>query len=128
MDPVTVAAVVGYLAKTIKENKAFKEFTADLTEASVNWIRPIFLKEDSTPKEVLKELQEKPDSASRRKAAEAAIMTRIEDYPEEGHYLKEIFESINKKNTTSQNTVTNSKNVNTGNISAGGNVSIGDKH
>ena len=43
MEPITIAAIVGYLAKTLKDNKTFKDFTTDFTDATVRWIRPRFL-------------------------------------------------------------------------------------
>jgi hypothetical protein len=52
----------------------------------------------------------------------------LEDNPNAEEYIKEIFEKIAKTEEGGKivNTITNSKNVVTGNIKAGGNVNIGD--
>jgi hypothetical protein len=50
MEPVStttmIATVVGYLAKKLKDSKSVQDFFNDFTEASVKWIRPLFLKKD----------------------------------------------------------------------------------
>lgn len=100
IEPITTAVlisgVVGYLTKTLKENKTFADFTKDFTSATVNWIRPLFLKDDQ-PKEVLENLQQKPDSEARQKAAEAAIATHIEDNPAARQWLEEMYAQIQQK-------------------------------
>ncbi|UHG91758.1 hypothetical protein [Spirosoma oryzicola] len=127
MEPLTIAAVVGYLAKTLKENKAFKDFTSDFTEATVNWIRPVFLENDNTPNDLLKKLEQNPDSEARKKAAEAAIAVEVEDNPQLIKLLEEMYSVIKSKQSTgSTTTVTNSKNVNTGTVTAGTSVTFGD--
>ena len=84
MEPVTTAAavstVVGYLAKKIKDNKSIQSFLDDFTEATVNWIRPIFL-EDDKPKEVLRDLEAKPESTNRQEAMKNKIAIALEDNP-----------------------------------------------
>ena len=101
MEPVSTAvaisAVVSYLAKTLKENKTVSEFIADFTSATVNWIRPIFLKEDDTPKDVLADLKANSDDKLNTGAAEIAIAKAVRDNPEAEKWLKEMYAEIQQK-------------------------------
>ncbi len=137
MEPITTTAlisgVVGYLTKNLKENKTFTDFTKDFTSATVNWIRPLFLKDDQ-PKEVLENLQQKPDSEARQKAAEAAIATHIEDNPTARQWLEEMYAEIQQKKQREKSDskgsilIIDSERVNTGDLSATGDInqSFGD--
>ncbi|MCY7358609.1 MAG: hypothetical protein LH609_14350, partial [Rudanella sp.] len=76
MELITLtSAVVGYLTKTLKENKTFTDFTKDFTSATVNWIRPLFLKDDKEdqPKEVLEDLKKDLDSEPQQNLVAATI-------------------------------------------------------
>lgn len=127
-DPTAmIGAVAGYLAKTLKAHKSVKDFFSDFTEATVNWIRPIFLTDDDKPKEVLQKLIEKPDSAAKQDAVKAAIASDLEDRPGAEALLREMFDIIQSKAARGEAiSITASKNVVTGNIKAGGNVQVGD--
>jgi len=71
-----IAAAVGYLVKAAKENKELTNFSNDLLGATVDWIRPLFLKDDGkTEKDQLTDFKAKPDS----KANQAAIGAKIEE-------------------------------------------------
>ncbi len=129
MEPVSttvaISAVVGYLAKTLKENKTVSDFIADFTSATVNWIRPIFLKEDDTPKDVLADLKADSKSKYNTNAAENAIAKAADGKPEVEEELRKMYAEIQQKRENGQQVsvhVENSQRVNTGNISAGGNV------
>jgi benzoyl-CoA reductase/2-hydroxyglutaryl-CoA dehydratase subunit BcrC/BadD/HgdB len=133
MEPVTTTAmigtVVGYLAKKFSDSKSFQDFTNDFSDSVVKWIKPIFLKEDEKPKEVLENLQKKPDSQPRQDAVKAAIATELEDNPNANKLLEEMIATINKKKAEGKSiSISNSKNVNTGNINAGGSVIFGDNN
>ncbi len=132
MEPVSTAVaisgVVGYLAKTLKENKKFTDFTTDFTSATVNWIRPLFLKDDKDdqPNEVLKKLKETPDSEARRKAAVAQIEAYVEDNPDAREWLAEMYKEIQQKkqknNQEGSVIVTDSERVSVGDLTSGGNI------
>lgn len=129
MEPITTAvaisSVVSYLSQTLKDNKAFKDFATDFTAASVNWMRSIFLEEDDNPKEVLADLQADPTEELNVQAAENAIAKAVKKDAEAEKWLKEMYEVIQQKKADGQQVsvhVENSERVNTGNISAGGNV------
>lgn len=101
MEPVTttaaIAAVVGYLTKTLKENKTFSAFVTDFTSATVNWIRPVFLKEDEAPTDVLTDLKADPDDKLNTDAAEIAIAKAIRKTPEAEKWLQEMYAEIQQK-------------------------------
>ena len=101
MEPVTTTAaigtVVGYLAKTLKDNKSIQDFFKDFTDATVAWIRPVFLQDDETPKEVLANLQQNPDSQPRQEAVKNALAIELENNPQAEQFLKEMSEVIQEK-------------------------------
>ena len=101
MEPVSTAlaisAVVGNLVKALKENKAFSTFVTDFTTATVDWIKPIFLKEDDTPKDVLADLKANSDDKLNTGAAEIAIAKVVRDNPEAEKWLKEMYAEIQQK-------------------------------
>jgi len=71
-----IAAAVGYLVKAAKENRELTNFSNDLLGATVDWIRPLFLKDDGkTEKDQLTDFKANPDS----KANQAAIGAKIEE-------------------------------------------------
>lgn len=127
MEPITtIASVVTYLATKLKENQSVKTFFDDFTEATVNWIRPIFLKEDGTEEKVIQKLKENPDSIVKQEAVKAAIASEIEDNPEAEKLLQEMAKIIAEK---TGNTITNTMTVTgDGNYSfqgiSGGNIAI----
>ncbi len=126
---VVIASVVGYLAKSLKEDKSIKKFLSDFSGATVKWIRPLFLKEDDQPKEAIKDLQEAPEEPLNLQAAEIDLQKALKKQPELEQPLREMYQQINKKAEQGDQKavqVINSKNVNVGNISAGGDVHIGD--
>jgi len=133
MEPLTTSAMIGgivaFLGEKLSKDKSINSFLSEFTEATIKWIKPIFLKEDGTEKEITRGLKEKPESGARKKAVESAIEIELEDTPEAHAYIKEIFEKISKTEEGGRivNNITNSKNVNTGNVNTGGgNFQIGD--
>jgi hypothetical protein len=133
MEPLTTSTMIGgivaYLGGKLSKDKSINSFLSDLTEATVNWIKPIFIKDDCEEKEIIQNLKEKPESDARKKAVESAIEIGIEDNPEAISYINEIFEKISKTAEGGEivNNIINSKNVNTGNVNTGGgDFRIGD--
>lgn len=112
MEPITtttaVASVVGYLTKTLKDNKSIKDFFSDFTDATVNWLRPIFLKEDGSEEKIVQKLKENPESQTKQEAVKAAIASEIEDNPAAEKWIKEMAQIVAQKtgNTTQYNTMT----------------------
>ncbi|MET3129408.1 dTDP-4-amino-4,6-dideoxygalactose transaminase [Arcicella rosea] len=129
MEPITttaIASIVTYLATKLKDNQSVKTFFDDFTEATVNWIRPIFLKEDGSEEKIIQKLKENPDSQAKQEAVKAAIASEIEDNPEAKKWLQEMAQIIATKtgNTnTNTMTVTGDGNYSFQGIS-GGNIAI----
>ena len=126
MEPLTTSAMIGgivtYLGDKLSKDKSVNNFLSEFKEATVNWIKPIFLKDDGSEKEIIQKLKEKPESMARKKALESVIEIEIEDNPEASAYIKEIFDGISKTKEGEHivNKISNSKNVNTGNVNTGG--------
>ncbi len=120
MEPITttaIASVVTYLATKLKESQSVNSFLEDFTEATVNWIRPIFLKEDGSEKSAIQNLKKEPDSLSKQEAVKAVIVSNIEDNPAAEKWLLAMAKVIAEKtgNTTTQTntmTVTGDNNTN----------------
>jgi hypothetical protein len=115
-----VASVVGYLAKKLKDNSSIQEFFNDFTEATVNWIKPIFIKEDGTEEKVVQKLKENPESEIKQNALKTAIESEIEDNPDAEKWIKEMAQII------AQKTGDNITKINTMKVKGDGNVSLQD--
>jgi hypothetical protein len=130
MDPITTPLMIGgfvsYLGNKLAKNESVNSFFSEFTDASVNWIKPLFLTEEGIEKEMIQKLKEKPDSKARKKAVESALEIELEDNPNAEAHLKAMFEKLSKTEEGGKivTTITNSKNVNTGNVNTGG----GDFH
>ena len=86
----TSAAIATYLATKLKENKSITDFFNNFTEASVNWIKPIFLKSDGTEKKAIENLIAKPDDKNAQQAIQTLIEAKAEDDPNGEAILKEM--------------------------------------
>ncbi|PJJ08720.1 hypothetical protein CLU83_2015 [Flavobacterium sp. 1] len=126
MEPVTMAIITPFLIELGK--KGIEKFTEkgfeSVSESAINWFKSLFFKDDK-PKKALLELQKEPENKEKQNIAKAIIENSIEDNPEFNNYLKELMEKLPKI----ENTISNSKNVNTGNVNTGGgNFRIGDDY
>ncbi|MFK7948386.1 MAG: hypothetical protein AB8G11_12420 [Saprospiraceae bacterium] len=133
MPVITTAAMIGgivtYVGTQLAKNESLSGFFNDFTSETVNWIKPLFLKEDGTLQKEVQKLKENP--ATKKQRVELMLQDEVEDNPNAAEYIKEIFEKISKMEEGEKivNTITNSKNVvNNSNISADGNIQIGDNH
>lgn len=128
MEPITTTALISsittFLATKLKENESIDNFFSEFTEATVNWIKPIFIKDDGSEKEVLVKLKEIPDSEARQGMVKSILEMEIEDNPDSKKYLESMFQKISDSKGVN---IVNSKNVNTGDVNTqGGNFTIGD--
>jgi len=124
-----IGTVVGYLAKTLKENKSVKDFFSDFTGATVDWIRPIFLIDDDKPKEIIEDLKADPEEKLNADAVENAIAKALKNKPDLEQQLKAMYEQLQKKAKTDTGiNIINSNNVVTSPIHAGGNVIVGNNN
>ena len=133
MEPVTtskmVGAVAGYLAQTLKEQRSVQDFFSDFTDAAVQWVRPLFLKEDGQPKEIIEDLQKDPEEKLNTDAVENTLAKALKKDPSVEAMLRAMYETIQAKASAGQTiAIVRSKNVVTGNIKAGGNVTVGDNN
>lgn len=126
-----IGAVVGYLAKKLKENQSINDFFADFTDTSVKWVRPVLLTDDAKPKELLEDLQADPADSLNWAAIETALAKVLKKNPQAEQSLQKMYETILSKTKTKTDPATasivNSKNiVQNSTIHAGGTVHIGD--
>lgn len=121
-----ITEVVSYLGRKLSKENSLNNFFSDFTEATVDWIRPLFLKDDGSEKEFIQNLKENPKSSARKKAVESLLDIGIEENPAAINYIQEIYDKISKLEEGGKvvNNIINSKNVNTGNVNTGG----GDFH
>ena len=120
---ITTAIVTSLLLKLGEKGleKAFETGGEKVSEGAINWIKGLFFK-DGEPKKALKELQEEPNNTNKQEIVKSIIENSIEDNADNLKYFEELI----KKNPNIENTISNSKNVVTGNINAGGNSIVGD--
>lgn len=125
---ITTAAITALVTSLAKKGleKAFETTGEKLTEGALTWIKSIFYDEDK-PKPMVNDLIQNPDSEARRKAIESLVNIDLEDHPDNEKFLHEVYEKT--KSIETNISITNSKNVNTGNITTGGgSVYIGDSN
>jgi hypothetical protein len=133
MPVFTTAAMIGgivtYVGTQLAKNESLSGFFNDFTAETVNWIKPLFLKEDGTLQKEVEKLKNNPTDTKKQRV-ELILQDELEDNPNAEQYIKEIFEKISETDEGGKivNNITNSKNVVTGNINAGGNINIGDKN
>lgn len=121
MEPITTSAMIGgivsFLATKLSKDKSINNFLSEFSEATVNWIKPLFLKEDGTEKEIVQNLKDKPESAARKKAVESAFEIALEEDESAEKHIKEMFEKMSKAKEGEKivNNIINSIQVITGN-------------
>lgn len=126
MPVITTTAITSLLTLLANKGleKAFETGGEKISEGAYNWIKSLFYK-NNEPKKILKELETEPNNLEKISNATAIIKNSIEDNTEFESYLKELIEKLPKI----ENNISNSKNVNTGNINTnGGNFRIGDDY
>ena len=101
MEPITtsviIGSIVGYLGSQLKKNKSISGFISEFTEATVNWIKPLFLKDDGSLQKEMQKLKENPESEAKQNAVKAMLESEVEDNPEAINYLQEIHDKLNEK-------------------------------
>ena len=112
MEPITTAlainAVVLYLAKKLADNKGISGFFNDFTDASVAWIKPVFLTEEGKEKEVIADLTADPNEQLNKDAVATAIAKAVKKNPDAEQLLQEMAKVIqqNEPSLGTQNTNT----------------------
>ena len=134
MEPITTTAmigtIVGYLAKTIKDNKSVQDFFKDFTTASVGWLRPLFIKGENEYEKIIADLSKNPESPNKLGIVEMTIASHLEDNPKDEEFLKEMYETLQEKAEREEGiSIVNSENVIVNStIHAGGNVIVGNNN
>lgn len=90
-------SVVGYLIKTIKDNKDVNNFFSDFTSATVDWLRPIFLKEDGLSTELFEDLKTAPDDALFQESVKLEVAKLVKKNPQFEELLKSLVAEITEK-------------------------------
>lgn len=133
MDSASSAAmaktIANYLAGKIKKSKALDSFFEEFTEASINWIRPIFLKEDVTPKEVLQNLMDEPEDDLNLSDVSNAIQRKLRKNPDSRQLVQDIYNVIKAKEGEQKSINISGGNNALGNINATkSNIIIGNNN
>lgn len=110
---IVIGQIVTYLANKIAGGESFQKFTEEFSEATINWIKPIFLKEDLKSKEILTDLEEDPTEELNKQAAILSISKALKKDPTLENKVNQLAEEINKL-TGNRNSVSNTQNI-TGN-------------
>ncbi|UMY64354.1 MULTISPECIES: hypothetical protein [unclassified Flavobacterium] len=113
----TLAVLYPFLTELGKKGieKVVDTSSEKLTEGTISWIKALFFK-DNKPKNVLQKLVENPNKVENQNAIKTLIENSIEDNPEVKNFIAEIAEKF----PHIHNSITNSKNVITGNVNTGG--------
>lgn len=96
---ILATAAVSRLVDIIKESKGGKKASEDLSSAIWDWIRPIFLK-DETP---INELSENPDNQDNFDEVKIKVKKHLENNPDSIELLKTILNQVQQSNTNTQN-------------------------
>ena len=102
-------AITDYLAKSLKENGSIKTFFSEFTDATVAWIKPIFLKADDSEKKVIKDLITNSDDKAIHEKVKTLIEAKAEEDDNALAILTEMAEIAMKK---MGDTVVNTNNIN----------------
>ncbi|HAT3994324.1 TPA: hypothetical protein I9Y78_003482 [Elizabethkingia anophelis] len=120
---ITTAIVTALLLRLGEKGleKAFETGGEKLSEGAINWIKGLFYK-DGMPKKALRELWGNPENPKKQEIAKSIVENSIED----DEINLKYFEELISKTPNVQSSISNSKNVVTGDISVGGHSIIGD--
>jgi predicted RNA-binding protein Jag len=127
MPIITTAAILALVSTLANKGleKAFENVGEEVSDGALDWLKGLFTKKGKQ-KNILSELKENPDSKAHQNAAKSMIEISLEDNLKAKKFLEEI---ISKINNNSKINISNSKNINTGDVnSKGGNIQIGDKY
>ena len=114
-----MCAIVTYMGNKLAKNESVNSFFDDFSEATVNWIKPLFIEEDDKPTRSFEKFKANPNSESKQKLLQVTLESELEDNPEAEKYIRKIFEKISQTEE-GKIIISNSKNVNTGNVNTGG--------
>ena len=101
MEPTSalIGTFVGYLAKYLKERKNFKEFIGEFTDATISWIKPLFLKEDNEPTKEIEDLQKNPDDDLNKADVTTKLAKFFRDNPSNLPLLEDALNQLHEKDS-----------------------------
>ena len=94
------AQVVKKLVDHLKANPSVKAFFDDFTAATVDWIRPVFLKDGDEPTPVAAQLAAAPEDELNQTDAQTAIQRKVRELPDGEQRLAELLQSLAPGQTT----------------------------
>lgn len=99
MEPTSalIGTFVGYLASYLKERESFKEFIGEFTDATISWIKPLFLKEDDEPTKEIEDLQKNPDDEINKTDVKTKLAKYLRDNPSHLSSLKKALQELDKQ-------------------------------
>jgi hypothetical protein len=115
MDIITLAtAAVGYLISEIKGSKGVKLAGDEMSSAIWQWVRPLFLKDDTPIQDLIKD----PESKLNQEEVALKIKKYLTSNPQEVETLTKMLEKVGVNSTG------NTINMSGATIFSGGNTSI----
>lgn len=97
-----ITALTKGLAGNLAQNKSVKDFLSDFTNATVEWLRPIFLKDDDTEKEIITDLKKEPNENIYIQATEIEIAKSLKRNPDNYIHLKNAILELQKEGKLSK--------------------------
>ena len=133
MDSI-ISEIAKAIASQLSVNKPFKQFINEFSEATVKWIKPLFLTEDDTPKEVVLDLQSAPDDMLNIQGIQLVLKKALRDNPALAKEMKsfhtELLQRVKvqpDKNTFTTQDISGNSNIGIQNVSGGSSINIGEK-
>ena len=99
--------IIKYLAPFFSESDSFKKFKSDFGDATIDWIRPLFLKDDGTPTEEAIDMANNPSDKYNRQALEAKLVKLSRKLENGDQLLKELEELIFRKDVDASEKTSN---------------------
>ncbi len=93
----TVDTVISYLIPFFSKSESFKKFKQELGDATIDWIRPLFLKDDETPSEEASDLANAPDDEINQQAAKVKLVKLARNLENGDQLLKELAQKLRDK-------------------------------
>ena len=94
MESAIIGTFVGKLSSYLKENKSFSKFIHDFADATIDWIRPLFLNDSGEPKKAMKDLETSPDDSLNQDDVKTTIAKFIRENPNKIDTLKLLIDKL----------------------------------
>jgi len=91
-----IGTFVSKLSNYLSKNNSFIKFLDDFTDATIDWIRPLFLKDDGEVNKVMNDLETRPDDTLNQDDVKTTIAKFLRDNPTKIEDIIKIIEKINE--------------------------------